>query len=120
MSKKNRKNKAERLKTGYHTMNILPKEATMATRSLSIIILITALSLLAGCGNFGQSNLDKNWGKSYSQAKTEQIVNPDAGIMVKAEKGYDGKAAENTVDAYHKQFSACDNKEENVNIIKLR
>lgn len=91
----------------------------MVTRSLSIITLIITVSFLIGCGNFGQSNLDKNWGKSYQQAKAEQVVNPDAGIIIESKKGHDGKAAENTVDAYHKQFDSC-KKEENVNIIKLR
>jgi hypothetical protein len=100
-------------------MNRLFKEATMVTRSLTIITLVIAISFLMGCGNFGQPNLDKNWGKSYQQAKAEQTVNPDAGIMIESDKSYDGNAAKNTVDAYHKQFSSC-KKEENVNIIKLR
>ena len=91
----------------------------MVTRSLSIITLMIALSFLIGCGNFGQPNLDKNWGKSYQQAKAEQIVNEDAGIMIESDKSYDGKAAKNTVDAYHKKFGSCKEKE-NVNIIKLR
>jgi len=56
---------------------------------------------------FGEdSRVSKSWGASVQAAKKSQIANPDAGTVTGPVEGFDGKAAENTMDAYHESFTA--------------
>ena len=78
---------------------------------LNIIALIatTMLLVMIGCrqGNIdvqGETELGKNWGRSYETAKYNQIANPDAGKTIKPAEGFDGNAANNTVENYQKSF----------------
>lgn len=74
----------------------------MGTRCLIVIGLIAALSVFSGCG--GTTKLDKNWGKSFESAKSNQILNPEAGQNLDPVVGLDGQAAESGLGTYRKGF----------------
>ena len=74
----------------------------MGARCLIIIVLIAALSIFSGCG---ATQLDKNWGKSFESAKSNQILNPEAGQNLDPVVGLDGQAAEGGLGKYRKGFS---------------
>ncbi len=50
----------------------------MLTRCLTLIGLIATLLIASGCG-VKETMLDRNWGKSFESAKSNQILNPEAG-----------------------------------------
>jgi hypothetical protein len=74
----------------------------MGARCLIVIVLIAAMSIFSGCG---ATKLDKNWGKSFESAKSDQILNPEAGQNLDPVVGLDGQAAESSVVTYRKGFS---------------
>ena len=74
----------------------------MGTRCLIVIGLIAALSVFSGCG--GTTKLDRNWGKSFESAKSNQILNPEAGQNLDPVVGLDGQAAEGGLGTYRKGF----------------
>lgn len=73
----------------------------MGTRCLIIVGLIAALSVFSGCG---ATLLDKNWGRSLESAKSNQILNPEAGKNLEPVVGLDGQAAEITLGTYREGF----------------
>ncbi len=73
----------------------------MGARCLIIIGLIAALLIFSGCE---ATLLDKNWGKSFESAKSDQILNPEAGQNLNPVVGLDGQAAERTLETYRKGF----------------
>ena len=74
----------------------------MVTRCLIIIVMIAALSIFSGCG---ATQLEKNWGKSFESAKSNQILNPEAGQNLDPVDGLDGQAAVNSLGKYRKGFA---------------
>jgi hypothetical protein len=52
-----------------------------------------------------ESIISENWGKSFQAAREAQIVNPDAGKVAGPVEGFNGKAAEKTMEAYYESFS---------------
>ena len=69
-----------------------------------IIRLSLSALLLAACwGCSTHTRLDRNWGQAYSQAKAEQIRNPNAG-KEPVEGSFDGQSAANALDKYHNSF----------------
>ena len=73
----------------------------MGARCLIAIGLIAALSVFSGCG---ATLLDKNWGKSFESAKSNQILNPEAGQNLDPVVGLDGQAAESSLGTYRNGF----------------
>jgi hypothetical protein len=76
-----------------------------------MMILIGVLAglsiMLWGCaGNLPEAKraeiLDTNWGKSVETAKSDQILNPDAGKEPTPVVGLDGKVAKDQMDKYRK------------------
>ena len=75
-------------------------------------VVVTLAVLLAigifGCtkGNFsnplgpGESQLDKNWGRSFEAAKHNQILNPEAEKNLKPVEGLQGPVAERIMEGY--------------------
>jgi type III secretory pathway component EscR len=51
------------------------------------------------------SMISRNWGKSFQAQKKAQIANPEAGKVTGPIEGFEGRAAEKTMDAYHDSFS---------------
>lgn len=74
----------------------------------NIIIKSTLLGLLASIAFTGcispAPNLDSHFGEAVNAAKAQQTINPDASLNTDPVVGMDGKAADATVDRYHKSF----------------
>jgi len=51
------------------------------------------------------SMISRNWGKSFQAAKRAQIINPDAGRDAGRVEGFNGGAAQRTMEAYHESFT---------------
>lgn len=75
----------------------------MGARCLIAIGLIAALSVFSGCG---ATLLDKNWGKSFESAKSNQILNPEAGQNLDPVAGLEGQAAEGVLGTYRDGFKS--------------
>ena len=67
---------------------------------LVIFVCVPAVSTFAD-----DSRVTENWGKSFQAAKNAQIINPNAGCVKGPVEGFDGKAAQITMDAYRESFS---------------
>ena len=74
----------------------------MGARCLIIMVLIAAFSIFSGCA---ATQLDENWGKSFESAKSNQILNPEAGQNLEPVVGLDGQAAEGSLGNYRKGFA---------------
>ncbi len=86
----------------------------MGARCLTIIVLIAALSIFSGCG---ATQLDKNWGKSFESAKSNQILNPEAGQNLDPVVGLDGQATERVLGTYRNGFEQkASGKDYNLNL----
>jgi len=80
----------------------------MKIRLTGIAGMLAVLLCASAAGAFDRgedSRVSKSWGASVQAAKKAQIVNPDAGTVTGPVEGFDGKAAENTMDVYHESFS---------------
>ena len=75
----------------------------MLARYLIVIGLIAVLSIFSGCAQ-KQTLLDSNWGKSFESAKSNQILNPEAGKNLDPVVGLDGQAAESSLGTYRNGF----------------
>lgn len=64
----------------------------------------TAVLGCAGMYNFGETPLDKNWGRSFESAKHMQIANPGAGKNQAPVAGLVGPAGEIAMEWYLKGF----------------
>lgn len=58
------------------------------------------LMLCLGCA---ATPLEKNWGRSYEQARDDQVLNPDAKANLAPVEGFDGQAAENVMKGYREK-----------------
>jgi hypothetical protein len=69
-----------------------------------VIGLIAALSICSGCA--GTPVLDRYWGDSLEAAKSNQVLNPEAGTNLEPVTGLDGQvAAELVVPNYKRLFT---------------
>ena len=77
------------------------KEDTMLTRCFILIGLIATLLISSGCG-VKETMLDRNWGKSFELAKSNQILNgPDEQVTeanIGKYRGYAEKQTSNKLD----------------------
>jgi len=78
----------------------------MLYRLISFILIITAFSMFCGCtGSFQKGTaLDNNWGRSYEMARSQQILNPEAGKNLDPVEDLDGDAAMRSLEHYRKAF----------------
>lgn len=80
----------------------------MLTKCVIFIGLIAALSIFSACQGtvpwLPESNLSKNWGKSFESAKNNQILNPQASKNRNPVTGFDGEAADNNMENYREGF----------------
>ena len=80
----------------------------MLTKWFLIIGGMAVLSLSSGCGKtfFAQNEtlLDKNWGRSFEEAKFNQLLNPDAKKNRSPVVGLDGEAARRNLKKYETSF----------------
>lgn len=72
---------------------------------LGLLMLITIV--FSGCTGLGQkSRLTQNWGKSFAQEKSNQILNPEASKNLEPVEGFNGQAGERVMAGYLDSFSA--------------
>jgi len=64
------------------------------------MVLAAGLMLMPACG----VSLNKNWGRSFEEQKTAQVLNPDAGKEARPMEGLDGKSVSKSVEAYQNSF----------------
>ncbi len=80
----------------------------MLTKWFLIIGGIAALSLIGGCGNTffapNETLLDRNWGRSFEEAKYNQILNPGAQKNSAPVAGLRGEAARRNLKKYETSF----------------
>jgi hypothetical protein len=72
---------------------------------LAIFLCAPAVSAFDEKGPNHRSMISENWGQSFRAAREAQIVNPDAGKVAGPVEGFNGKAAEKTMEAYYESFS---------------
>lgn len=74
---------------------------------IHFVLMVAAVCMLLGCGTgpFQKGTLlDDNWGRSYETARSQQILNPDAGKNLEPVEGLDGDAALRSLEHYRKSF----------------
>jgi hypothetical protein len=81
----------------------------MSIRLTGTTIILALFSLYAtavSAFEFDEGSMVSNkWGTAYHAAKKAQIANPDAGKVTGPVEGFEGIAAEKTMDNYHESFS---------------
>jgi hypothetical protein len=75
-------------------------EETML-RKLFILTAIITASALAGCST---TSLENNWGKSFTAAKNNQILHPEASENLDLVEGLDGQAAAQSLTRFRAGF----------------
>jgi hypothetical protein len=78
----------------------------MLKRHIIVIVtaLVAAIFLFSGCQIWMQSKLDRSWSSSFEAARSNQIMNLDAGIDPAPVTGLDGSSAEAAVEKYRGGF----------------
>jgi hypothetical protein len=74
----------------------------MARAALTILITLFAIFLISACA--GPTRLDKDYGRSFKQARLNQILDPEAEKNLEPVIGLDGKAAQTSIEKYRKAF----------------
>jgi hypothetical protein len=73
------------------------------TRGIPFILLtLIAIFLIFACA--GPSRLDKDYGKSIKQARSNQVLHPEAEKNLDPVIGMDGKAAQAGIEKYRNTF----------------
>jgi hypothetical protein len=72
--------------------------------SFALIGLIALVFILGGCGGFGSSRVEDDFGNSFRLAKANQQLNPGAAKNIEPVTGFDGKASQAATDKYRKDF----------------
>jgi hypothetical protein len=85
------------------------RRAIMLTRVAVIVVALVCVIGLGGCykGNIvspsqPETQLDKNWGKSFEAAKYNQTLNPEADKNLAPVEGIEGSVAERIMEDYKK------------------
>jgi hypothetical protein len=80
----------------------------MLARYLTILAVTTTLLAFSACGKQPifekETMLDRNWGRAYESAKSNQILNPEASKNLDPVTGMDGQAAEQIMRGYRRDF----------------
>lgn len=77
----------------------------ISTQNVIFTIFLASIGLvgLNSCAT-KTPTLDKHYGEAVNAAKSQQTLNPDASQDMKPVMGIDGKAANASVDRYHRSF----------------
>lgn len=76
----------------------------MLSRCSIVIGLIATFVILLGCSTSRLDKLDENWGRSFEEARTNQILNIEAQKNLDPVVGLDGKSSEKVMKAYRESF----------------
>jgi hypothetical protein len=79
----------------------------MIKKSFILCGLIVLLSMSLGCAGNRFSRLEKDYGRSFEEARFNQILNPEAEKNLEPVYGLDGVAAKNNVNKYQKDFETA-------------
>ncbi len=85
-----------------HTIVLFPREVPMRRAALTILITLLAIFLISACAQ--PTRLDKNYGKSFKQARLNQILDPEGEKNLEPVTGLDGKAAQASIEKYRRAF----------------
>jgi hypothetical protein len=77
-------------------------EELMGKRSFFFIGFVALFFMAVSCA--GPSRLEMDFGNSANLAKSNQILNPEAGQNIESVSGLDGEAARATIEKYRKDF----------------
>jgi hypothetical protein len=66
--------------------------------------LLVLVFIFGGCARNVSSRVEKDFGTSFRLAKQNQQLNPEATKNIDPVTGFDGKAAQATLDKYQKDF----------------
>ena len=69
---------------------------------LVLIGLVAMVLICAGCA--GPSRVEMDYGTSFNLTKFNQVLNPEAEKNLEPVTGFDGKAAQATMEKYQKDF----------------
>jgi hypothetical protein len=75
----------------------------MLIRYFTLIGLTAALLISSGC-SAKETMLNRNWGSSFESAKSNQILDPEAGKNLDPVLGLDGQAAGANMEKYRQGF----------------
>ena len=75
----------------------------MLIRYFTLIGLTAALLIFSGCAS-RETMLNRNWGSSFESAKSNQILDPEAGKNLDPVVGLDGQAAGISMEKYRQGF----------------
>jgi hypothetical protein len=75
----------------------------MLIRYFTLIGLTAALLISSGC-SAKETMLNRNWGSSFESAKSNQILDPEAGKNLDPVVGLDGHAAGISMEKYRQGF----------------
>lgn len=98
------KNPAPRFPIPALPTPVLKKENTMLIRYFTLIGLTAALLISSGC-SAKETMLSRNWGSSFESAKSNQILDPEAGKNLDPVLGLDGQAVGISMEKYRQGFN---------------
>ena len=87
----------------YESINFKKRGAYMKIRDCKIV-LISSLVLIAGGCTALHSRVEMDYGNSFKQARSNQILNPEAGKNLNLVSGLDGQVAQIVIENYRKDF----------------
>lgn len=70
------------------------------------ILAVASVSLVVGACS--PTTISPNWGTSYQQMRTHQVLNPTAGENLDPVEGQDGRVTATAMEAYRKGFEKPD------------
>ena len=73
-------------------------------RFFVFIGLLALMFIFGSCARNGSSRVEEDFGTSFRLAKANQQLNPEAAKNIEPVTGFDGKAAQATLDKYRKDF----------------
>ncbi len=76
----------------------------MLIRYFTLIGLTAALLISSGCAS-RETMLSRNWGSSFESAKSNQILDPEAGKNLDPVVGLDGQAVGISMEKYRQGFN---------------
>ena len=74
----------------------------MRRAAVCILCIVLTIFLISACA--GPTRVDKNYGKSFKQARVNQILDPEAEKNLEPVTGLDGKAAKAGIEKYRMTF----------------
>lgn len=75
-------------------------------RSMNMAMVMVGMGLIIGA--CAPTTISPNWGAAYQNARTNQILNPDAGEQLDPVEGQDGTVSATAMEAYRKSFESPD------------